>query len=525
MIQSSRARSERAAQRPSGTTTDERRDRSTDHTPIAISPAAPTPAGRVLKSLSSRVGAAEVERYFPGQAVLYIGSGRLEVRARTGFMAQQIKAKLLKPLTDAAREEIDPAIRVDFTADAGAFASGHQASVVAPIAASSPVPIVAAHRQRPQASPAEKRYRLEDFVVGECNKLAFTAAERLADTECPRGFSPLFIHGACGVGKTHILQGVAARFKEKHPGAVVRCISGENFTNEFITALRGGKIENFRKAYRGVDLLCIDDVHFLESKTATQEELLHTFNAIDISGARVVLASDEHPRHVGKLSEALISRFLSGMVVKIGLPESALRERLTRIFAERRGLRLEPAAVQVVAARCGGPGSIGGSVRDIEGALTRVDAIRSMLPDLSTGPEIGLAVVRKALNLTPEQSCIARVRRPIRMDSITQTVCRTLGVQIEEILGRSKHQRVVLARTLCSYLARQLTTMSFPEIARALGRNNHSTVVTAAKRFERQLTETKDLTLADHGPDLSHMTLRDLFERLREDIQRTAAAA
>ena len=347
VIQSStRARNERA-ERPAASIATERRDRSTAQTPVVQSP-----VGRVLERLSSRVGAAEVERYFPGQAVIHIFNGRLEVRARTGFVAQQLKAKLLKPLTEAAREELDPAIRVDFTADAGSFAqvAGQPgAAIVTPAAQSAPVPIVAAPRQRPQATPADKRYRLEDYIIGESNKLAYTAAERLADTVCPRGFSPLFIHGPCGVGKTHLLQGVAARYREKHPGATIRCISGENFTNEFITALRGGKLEQFRKAYRGLDLLCIDDVHFLQSKDATQEEMLHTFNAIDISGARVVLASDEHPRNVRKLSEALVSRFLSGMVVKIELPESMLREKLTKILAERRGLRLDPAAISVVA--------------------------------------------------------------------------------------------------------------------------------------------------------------------------------
>jgi chromosomal replication initiator protein len=481
---------------------------------------------RVLSRLAETVGVAEVERYFPRQAVLRISGKRVEVRARTGFVAQQLRARLLTPLKQAAQQELDPAAEVDFTTDTGAFAAAEVAVQAMPLPSAPPAPPSHLPRTRAGSSmPAPGRYRLEDFIIGDSNKLAFAAAERLADRECPRGFSPLFLHGPCGVGKTHLLQGIAARFRELHPGATIKCISGETFTNDFITSLRSGKIDQFRKAYRGVDLLCIDDVHFLQSKEATQEEMLHTFNAIDISGARVVLVSDEHPRNVRKVSEALVSRFLSGMVVKIELPEPALREKITRVMADRRSMRLEPAALSLVASRCGGPGTFGGSVRDIEGALTRVDAMRSLMPELSAGPEIGLTLVRKALGLSPEQAATARVRRPIRIEAICDGVCRTLGVQLEEILGRSKHARVVLARTLCAYLARQLTTMSFPEIARALGRSNHSTVVTAAKRFEKQLASEAELTLTDPGPDLNGTTLRGLFERLRDDIQRTATAA
>jgi chromosomal replication initiator protein len=511
VIQTSfRARSERASGRPSGQV-ERTLESETEVTE------------RVLGRLAGRVGSGEVERYFPRLANLLFKPGKVEVRARTGFVAQQMRTKLLSALNEVAKAEFGAGIVVEFVSEGSPVA-------LAPdrIAGSMP-PGTPALRTRAAAGPSPApagRYRLEDFIVGESNKLAFTAAERLADVDCPRGFNLLFLHGSCGVGKTHLVQGIAARYRDRHPGATVRCVTGEVFTNAFITALKSGKIEAFRREYRDVDLLCIDDVHFLQSKDATQEEMLHTFNAIDLTGARVVLASDEHPRNVRKLSDALVSRFLSGMVVKVDLPEPALRERIVRTLAERRGMRIEPSAASLIASRCGGLGTQSPSVRDIEGALTRIDGMRGLLPELSTGPEIGLALVRKALGLSSDQAAGSRARRPIRIQEICDCVCRTLGVQLDEVLGRSKHARVVLARTLCAYLARQMTTMSFPEIARALGRSNHSTVVTASQRFERQLGADQAVALGmDPGPDLSGLSLRALFERLRDEIQRSASLA
>jgi chromosomal replication initiator protein len=520
-----RARSERA-ERPSGQfheTPYPRQERTgVNHSEVLQ---------RVLSRVAAQVGAGETERYFPGQAVLILNGRRLEVRARTGFVAQQMRVRLFDQITAAARQEIDPSIVVEFSSDSRPFNQECKpipVAVVQPAAVNASVPIAAIPRQRPRSSEGDGRYLLDNYIVGESNKLAYAAAERLADRECPRAFSPLFIHGPCGVGKTHLLQGIAARYRELHPGAVVRCINGETFTNEFINAIRANKVDAFRKSYRGVNMLVIDDTHFLSNKDATQEELLHTFNAIDLTGARVVLASDEHPRNVRKLSDALVSRFLSGMVVRIELPEPALRERITRTLAARRGINIEPAAASLIASRCGGTsgsGSAGGSVRDIEGAITRIEALRTLMPELSAeGGGIGLAMVRKALGLGAEQGGGGRGGRPVRMEMICQEVCRTLGVQLEEVLGRSKHARVVLARTLCTFIARKLTTMSFPEIARALGRGNHSTVVTANKRFERQIAEGKKVDLgSDPGPDFSELTLQGLFERLRDDVQRLAS--
>jgi chromosomal replication initiator protein len=449
-----------------------------------------------------------------------LAEGRLDVVVPTGFVADLIGRKFRDSILRAAREELDGSpVELTFSVDRSAF-PGATTSDAAPRPESAP-------KAAAERSAAPVRYRLEDFIVGESNRLAYTAAERLAEPDCPASFSPLFIHGACGLGKTHLLQGVATRFRQKNPGAQVVYSSAEAFTNEYVAAVRSGRLDAFRRTYRAVALLCIDDVQFLSNKHSTQNELLHTFDAIGLEGARVVLASDEHPRRVRALSAALVSRFMAGMVVRLDPPEPALRERIVQRLAERRGLKLEPAAAALVAARCGGSQGLGGSVRDIEGVITRIDAMRRLLPELAQGERAGLVLVRKALGLDGGGApAPGRSLRPIRAEQIVEEVCRTLRVEQVELLGRGRHKRVVLARTLSAHLCRQLTTMSYPEIARALGRPNHSTVVTACKRIAEQIQRDEGLKLGPDGcPDLAGLTVRTLTDQVRDDVLRAAPGA
>jgi chromosomal replication initiator protein len=470
-----------------------------------------------MARLSRQVGAEGFARYFEHQTRVRLDGTRVDVIVPTGFVAELIGRKFGQSIIAAVREEIgvpDP-IQLTFSVDRAAFAGRGEPQ---PVRAEAPP-------ARPPLGAPAPRYRLDDFIIGESNRLAFTAAQRMAEPDCPASFSPLFIHGACGMGKTHLLQGIAHRFRERNPGATAVYIPAEAFTNEYVSAVRAGRLEQFRRTYRAAGLLLIDDVQFLSNKHATQGELLHTFEAIGMDGARVVLASDEHPRRVRALSAALVSRFMAGMVVRLDPPEPALRERIVNVMAERRGLKLEPAAAALIAARCGPTGqTLGGSVRDIEGVVTRVDAMRRLLPDHGQSERIGLVAVRKALGIDEGGGpVINRSRRPIRADQIIDEVCRTLRVEQVELLGRGRHKRVVLARTLSAHLCRQLTTLSFPEIARALGRPNHSTVVTACKRIAGQIAADRGLDLGpEGGADLAGLGVRGLVDQVRDDILRAA---
>ncbi len=356
---------------------------------------------------------------------------------------------------------------------------------------------------RPHARPAhagERYRRLEDFIVGPSNRMAYEAARQVAEEERAI-FGALSIHGVCGVGKTHLLQGIARRFAELRPGARVKYTTAERFANEYIALVREGKPDEFRRRYRPLDLLCLDDVHFLSGKKSTQSEFLHTFEALELSGARVVLASDEHPKLIRDLHASIVSRLASGIVACIEPPDRETRARLVRALAERRGLTLEDDGVEELA------GAHRGSVRELEGAVTRVDAFARLL-GLGDGGRIGAAAVRQVL--TTERSRVPR--RPIRLGEILEAVCAVVRVEPSEVLGPGRHRRIVLARSLAARLARDLTNHSFPEIARAMNRQNHSTIVTASQRVGAQIE--RGATVRDE-PGLREVRIADLYDEAR----------
>ncbi len=357
------------------------------------------------------------------------------------------------------------------------------------------------------------RHDLDDFVVSGASRLAYRAALQIAEpSDTP--FTVLTLHGACGVGKTHLLQGVAKRYQQKHPGARVRYVTGETFANGFIAAVqaRDGSVDAFRERYRGVDLLCVDDVHFLRGKEATQSEFLHTFEALDLDGARIVLASDEHPRSIRKLHEGIVSRCLSGMVVHLERPDRETRTVIAGRLAAARGLEATDDALALIAEACPG------SVREIEGAIKRIEAFSRLMPTPDARPGfVTPALVRRALgeHVSPRAGGV-----PVRMEDVLAGVCAALHVEASEVMGKGRHRRVVLARALTALLCRELTSHSFPEIARILGRTNHSTVITACQRVRGQIADGQRMEPTPGSPSSGTSTIADVFDRLRAELLR-----
>lgn len=495
---------------------------------------------RVLDRLSEEVGHDRVHRYFDRQARLSLSGTTLDVTVASGFIADVVGRRFGDSLRRAAAAELaaglasqgrasqgraDSApVELRINVDTGAFGLALSPRAIAPNAAPEAPAFKPASTPRRIETP---RRRFEDFLAGTSNRLALAAARRLAEetvetSDADRLHGPLFIHGPCGVGKTHLLHAAAHLFRERNPGAVVRVITGESFTNEFITAVKSGSLDAFRKHFRRVHLLCIDDVHFLSNKEATQRELLHTFDAVGTTGARIMLASDEPPREIRKLSQQLVSRFAAGGVVKIDLPELPLRVAIAHQIAVRRGLMLEPAAATLLAERAA---ASGGSVRDLEGLLTQVEALRLVMPDLIPDGRIGLVAVRRSLGLG-EQAGLpglpARIRRPIPLALIAAEVCAALGVEVADLHGKGRHKTVVLAREMTVHVARRLTTCSFPEIARALGRENHSTVLTAHRRVELQLA-AGERPKAEIPEEFGGLSVAELLQRLTQRVERAGA--
>ena len=465
--------------------------------------------------LAARLGAQRYRMWFEESATLTVDGAVLVVEVTRPFAAEWIERHYRRDLEEVAAEaagcqevritvveppEGTPPAPPATGASAASGAAG--AGAGAGLATSQADP--SARRPR-STTPAWRRF--EDFVVGPCNRVAFEATRRLADDSLG-GIRCILLHGGCGVGKTHLLQALCAERRARFPLERIRYTTGEQFTNEYISAVRAAGVEEFRSRVRQLDMLAIDDVHFLSNKGATQAEFLHTLDAIGLAGKRVAIATDAHPRALASFSEALISRLLGGMVVQVEAPDRDTRQVLVERLALARGLELEPSAVRAVADR------VLGSVREIEGALARI-AAAALVADV---PTAGLALVERALGAPATHR-----GQPPRIGAIVEAACTAIGVAPDELSSAGRHRRVVLARGVVVHLAREMTTLSFPEIARHLGRSAHSSVHAAAQRVAGMLERGEELPPSDCP--CGARTVRELVETVRRSAERPARAA
>ncbi len=427
---------------------------------------------RILASLQSRIGPQKYNAWFKHGTHFSVEDNRVRVSVPNPFVANWIETHYRTDIAAATQEQTDRAMTVAITVDPGLSGQLRRGQL------DSQADIVAKStqgRSRPRRPipPPQLRHKLEDFVVGASNKLAYSSALIVASgNKTP--FNPLFIHGSCGVGKTHLLQGICNTFRRlgtHGSSGQYRYITAEQFTNDFISSMRKKKFDAFRQRYRRLDLLAIDDVHFLSAKRATQEEFLHTFNAIDAAGKRVVMASDAHPHLVGELSQQLASRFVAGMVVKIDSPERETRMEILRRKAKTLRVSAPREVLEYIAMH------IRGSVRELEGALVKLAAMGAL-----NGGKITLNLVTEAL-----ADYLARTDSAITLGDIEAVVATYFGITPADLHSTRRTRTVSVARMVAMYLARRNTQMSFPEIGRAMGKN-HSSVVLATQRMESLLS-------------------------------------
>jgi chromosomal replication initiator protein len=308
---------------------------------------------------------------------------------------------------------------------------------------------------------------LDSFVVGPSNQLAYNAAVSLI-SEDVSPFNPLFIHGGYGLGKTHLMQGICNMMSRTRPTANWLYVSAEDFTNQFVLALKTRKLEAFRRRYRQTELLAIDDIHFLASKPSTQEEFLHTFNTINLAGKKVVLASDAHPKMIGQLCESLVNRFVSGMVVKIEPPDFKTRCKIIAQKAASMNRQLDEKVTAYIAE------NVRLNIRELEGAILKLIAYSSLCNE-----KITLEAARQVL-----AEHISRTDPIVHLSDIESAVTSFFGITPADVHSSKKDRTVSLARSFSMYLARKYTDMSFPEIGRLMGNKNHATVILACRKIE-----------------------------------------
>jgi chromosomal replication initiator protein len=318
------------------------------------------------------------------------------------------------------------------------------------------------------------RFTFDQFVIGDANRLAHAAA--LAVAEMPGlAYNPLFVCGPPGLGKTHLLHSIANYVTEHGDGLSVLYTTAEAFTDQFVGALHTGALETFKATYRGVGVLLVDDVQFLQSKARTEQEFFHTFNALQSAGAQLVLTSDRLPRDLDALEDRLRERFEAGLVTDVRPPDLATRRTILRKRVQQDGLDgVDQAAVDVIAE------TVDSNIRALEGALIRVVAYGSLAGRPVTS-ELAEEVLAGLYGVRPRRRTV---------DDIQQRICEAFGVSIDELLSTSRAAPVTWPRQVAMYLARELTDQTLPAIGRAFGGRNHTTVLHACRRTaERMATD------------------------------------
>jgi chromosomal replication initiator protein len=309
-------------------------------------------------------------------------------------------------------------------------------------------------------------YTFENFVVGDANEVAYKAARAVAEKP-GKGFNPLFVWGRVGLGKTHLISAVAHASLTSRKRRIA-FLSAETFTNSLITALRQDQMGAFRDRFRDLDALIIDDVEFLAGKERTQEEFFHTFNALYSAGKQVVLTSDRPPREIKNLAGRLCSRFEGGLIVDVRPPTEEMRLRILRAKAAAQGMELEEDVARSLS-RLSGP-----SVRELEGALTRVLACAS----LTSG---ALSPQRVSEILGP-----VAVRPRVTIDAIQRLVGRKFELSVDQLRSHQRARSLAFARQVAMYLSRTVLEAPFSRIAEDFGGRDHSTVIYAVRTIEQK---------------------------------------
>lgn len=345
-------------------------------------------------------------------------------------------------------------------------------------------PIVKDKSMRPRrtSSPLNPRYTFKSFVRGASNNLASAAA--IAVSEQPaKAYNPLFIYGGVGLGKTHLMHAIGNAILDKNPEAKIAYMSAERFTNEMIDSISDAKMNKFRRSYRTVDVLLVDDIQFLANKERTQEEFFHTFNELHGANKQIVISSDRTPRQIPTLEDRLRSRFEWGMIADIQPPDFETRVAILRKKADQCACKLPNEVSHLLAER------VPSNIRELEGALTRLMAFSS----LQQKP-ITVDLATEALKgILPDPA-----NRNITIRDIQKTVCEYFSISHNELVGKRRDQKVVKPRQVAMYLCKELTGASYPEIGSEFGGRDHTTVMHSCRKIDSNIEDPYFRTSLDN---------------------------
>ncbi len=321
------------------------------------------------------------------------------------------------------------------------------------------------------------RYTFETFVKGASNQFSLAAAMRVAETP-GRSYNPLFIYGSAGLGKTHLLHAIGYYVHEHYPDLEVRYVSTETFLNEYVDGIRNNTIAAFKRRYREVDVLLIDDIQFMEGKEGLQEEFFHTFNSLHGANKQIIISSDRVPDAIPTLEDRLRGRFRWGLITDVQPPDMETRLAILRNKAERDGTEISSDVLEFIAS------NVTSNIRELEGALIRTTAYASLN---KTTVDVDLAKTLLTDLLTKNTV------KPRTDEQLLKEIADFVGFSVEEIKGKSRQRPLVTARQTAMYVVRELTELSYPAIARLFGGRDHTTVIHAVDKTQRVIKERKEV--------------------------------
>jgi chromosomal replication initiator protein len=424
-----------------------------------------------LGELQVSLSPANYETWLRDTQLVDVDDNRFRIAVPNGFAKDWLETRYRSLISQTLARVVGYSVQVEFVVRAPEEAEAHDAT---------PAPV----RVEPTRVGGEggttnlnPRYTFANFIVGSANRLAHAASLSVAERP-GHAYNPLFLYGGVGLGKTHLMHAIGNQVIAKFPRKKVVYATSEKFTNEFITSIQQGRIDDFRARYRRIDLLLIDDIQFIADKERTQEEFFHTFNAIHEDGKQIVLSSDRPPKAILTLEERLRSRFEWGLIADLTAPDLETRIAILRAKAEEQGVPITSDVIEFIARK------VVSNIRELEGALNRIVAYASM-GAMPISIELAQAVLSNVL-YNPK-------KRQVTPDRIARAVADYYGVDMDALRGQKRDKAIVLPRQIAMFLMREETDASLLRIGAELGGRDHSTVLHACDKINRESAVNDEL--------------------------------
>ncbi|HSH22014.1 MAG TPA: chromosomal replication initiator protein DnaA [Candidatus Caenarcaniphilales bacterium] len=445
-----------------------------------------------LGELQVSLSPANFETWLKETALVAVDDNRFRVAVPNGFAKDWLETRYRSLISQTLARVVGYSVQVDFEVREGITAEptpngGRAARPASPADPSAGGAAGAGQQVRlepgraggPEGASASinSRYTFRNFIVGSANRLAHAASLSVAERP-GQAYNPLFLYGGVGLGKTHLMHAIGNAVIARFPRKRVVYATSEKFTNEFITSIQQGRIDDFRGRYRRIDLLLIDDIQFIADKERTQEEFFHTFNAIHEDGKQIVLSSDRPPKLITTLEERLRSRFEWGLIADLTAPDLETRIAILRAKAEEQSVPIGSDVLEFIARK------VISNIRELEGALNRIVAYANM-GGMPISIELAQAVLSNVL-YNPK-------RRMVTPERIAHAVSEYYGVELDALRGQKRDRSIVVPRQIAMYLMRAETDVSLLRIGQELGGRDHSTVLHACDKIDKETQENEEL--------------------------------